>query len=275
MHRFHRWAGIAGVLILFVFSAYAKTLQHPFRWVDDEDFKPLIYRNAEGASKGIFYDVITEVFKRMKIPLENRLYPWSRAQKIVLDGDGDGMVTIYTEARKKLFKATDPILTVEEHVFTSRNNPKLNTILNIRSLDELEKFIIVDTIDSGWSRENLKGMHVIWVPTAKSALNMIALQRADIYLMNDFTGPYFIKEQIEKNSPFRDQLREIVMGYYPIATMDYRLLIRKDSPYVDIIEQFNKVLRQMHKDGTFQKIVNRYKIDMRYKANQRPRKCHE
>jgi len=254
---------------LFLLSSYADVPDRPFVWVDDENFKPLIYRDETGASKGIFYEVITEAFRRMNIPLKNRLYPWSRAQKIVLEGGADGMVTVYTRGRRRRFKATDPIVTVKEHVFTDKENPKFEKILDIRSLKELKHFILVDTVDAGWSRENLKGMHVIWVPTAESALNMIATGRADIYLMSNFTGPYLIKEQIEKNSPYKKGLENIVTGRYPIAKMDYRLLIRKDSPYVNIIDRFNATLRRMRRDGTYQKIIDRYKIDLEYRPTEK------
>jgi len=264
-----------GAIVSFSLPVYADLPHRSFFWADDENYKPLIYRDREGLPKGIFHDVLTEAFRRMNISLQNQLYPWSRAQKIVKEGSADGMVTVYTKTRQKIFEATSPIVVVEEHVFTNKNNPKLNKILNIRSLDELKRFIIVDTVDAGWSRENLKEMHVIWVPTAESALNMIASKRADVYLMSNFTGPYFIQEQIEKKGPLYEQLREVVMGNYPITTMEYRLLIRRDSPYVNIIEQFNRVLHQMQQDGTYKKIIQRYKIDMRYKPTKKLGKDNE
>ncbi len=256
------------IFFLFILSSAttcaAEYPNRPFEWVDDEDYKPLIYRDEKGKPKGLFHDVLTEVFRRMNIPLHIQLYPWSRAQKMVEIGLGDGMVTVYTPTRQKNFLATDPVLVVHEHVFTNKNNPRRNEILNARTINDLKKFIIVDTEGSGWSKENLKGMKVIWVPTAESALNMVASKRADIYLLNDYTGPYFIKAQIQKGGPLQNKLKELVMGDYPITTMEYRLLIRKNSPFAGIISHFNAILDQMHKDGTYQKIIKRYQIDIRY-----------
>jgi len=261
VHMF-RFYIVLGMIIMFSLPTWAKLPDRPFLWADDEAYKPLIYRDSTGEAKGIFYDVLTEAFKRMHIPLQNQLYPWSRTQKIVQEGDADGMVTVYTKARQKIFKATDPIVTVEERIFTNKHNPKLSKILTVHSLADLKQFIIVDTADAGWSRENLKNMHVTWVPTAESALHMIAVNRADIYLMSNFSGPYFIKEQIEKNGPLHKQLKTVVMGKHPITTMKYQLLIRKKSPYVSIIDKFNKVLHQMHTDGTYQKILQKHQTNM-------------
>ena len=251
-------------ILLLSVSFGAETPKRPFIWLDDEDYKPLIYRDERGKARGLFYDVMSEAFKRMNTPLQNRLYPWSRTQKLVESGKGDGMITLYTPRRQKIFQATAPIVVLHEYVFTSKNNPKLDEILNVRSISDLKKFIIVDTESSGWSKENLKGMKVIWVPTAKSALNMVASGRADVYLLSEYSGPYFIQQQIKKGGPLQKKLKQIVMGNYPLARMEYRLLIRKNSPYVGIIDHFNIVLEQMHKDGTYQQIIKHYCIDMKY-----------
>ncbi len=245
-------------LTLFLLPLYARKFETPFKWADDEDGKPMIYRDASGKAKGIFYDVVSEVFRRMNVPLQCRLYPWSRAQKIVEDGEADGMVTVYTKARQRFSKATDPIVTVGEHILVNRNNPKIKEILNIRSIKDIKRYIVAETIGSGWTKEHLKGTKIIWVPTPQSAVSMIILRRVDIYMMSYYGSLNFIKEQIYKKGPLGNKLKDIVISPYPLAKIEYRLLIRKDSPYVDIIDLFNKTLSQMHKDGTYKKIIKRY-----------------
>lgn len=264
MHQIFRFHLTLIMLILIALPVDAKLPERPFIWLDDEDYQPLIYRDSKGRTEGIFYDVLTEAFKRMQIPLQNRLYPWSRTQEMVKNGEGDGMVTIFTKTRQKFFKATDPIVTVEERVFLNRNNPKREQILNIKSVNGLKNFTLVETTSSGWSKENLKEMHIIWVPTVESAVNMIASGRADIYLMSNYSGPSCIKKQIQKGTPLSNKLKEIIMGNHAFTTMEYRLLIRKNSPYVNIIKQFNETLHKMHEDGTYEKILKRHQMRMKY-----------
>jgi len=249
-------------VILFLLPLYAKSYNTPFKWADDEDGKPMIYRNASGKAEGIFYDVVSEVFKRMNIPLQCRLYPWSRAQKMVLDGKADGMVTVYTKDRQKFLKATNPIIIVDEHIFANRNNPKIKEILNIKSIKELKRYIIVETIGSGWTKEHIKGAKIIWVTTPQSAVSMVALGRADIYLMSNYSGSNFIRDQLSKKTLLNDKFKDIVISPYPLAKIEYRLLIREDSSYVDIIGLFNKTLSQMHKDGTYKNIIKRYQSSL-------------
>ena len=257
---FHFLAVLCSTVLLIHSSLWGKLPDRPFQWADDEAFKPLIYRNSTGKSEGIFYEVLTEAFRRMKIPLRCGLYPWTRAQKMVEEKKADGMVTVATEARRKLFRSTDPIVSVEEWIFVSRENPNYKEILKIRSIEDLKRFTLVETLGSGWSREHFNGMRIIWVPTAQSALNMVASGRADIYLMSNYTGPYILEDHIRRGGPLGDRLKKIVSRTHPLTKIDYRLLIRKDSPYVDITDRFNEVLHRMYRDGSCRKILQRYRI---------------
>lgn len=258
MNRLCSFRALLIAIPLIWFQLSTASPNRPFRWADDENYRPLIYRDASGHPAGIFNDLMSELFRRLNVPLECRLYPWRRAQKLVREGRADGMITILTEERKKFLEASKPLITVNERVFTSRRNPRLQQILAVKSLDDLRKFTLVETSGSGWSKEHLEGMKVIWVTTAASALNMIATGRADIYLMGYYTGPEFLRMQIRRNGPLSDRLREIVMGPHPLAEVDYRLLIRKDSPYVDLVDRIDRTLQQMKEDGSYRTIVQRY-----------------
>jgi len=96
---------IALAALLLLIGAFASG-SRPFIWVDDEDYWPAIYRSGEGAPAGIFNDILTEVFKRLGIPLKKAVYPWKRAQMMVKNGEADGMVTVYTKERAAYTVAT-------------------------------------------------------------------------------------------------------------------------------------------------------------------------
>ncbi len=158
----------------------------PFVWVDDEDYWPAIYRGKDGKPAGIFNDIMTEVFKRLEIPLQKSVYPWKRAQRMVKNGSADGMVTVYTKERKAFTLATKPVWEISETLFFRRDNPKSCKILKINSFEELRDFILVDIQGAGWTNDQYKAhgiKNVIWVPNSESALNMIAKGRADIFIM--------------------------------------------------------------------------------------------
>ncbi len=225
-----------------------------FHWVDDEDYPPLIYRGTDGLPAGILYEIMTEAFHRLDIPLEVEVYPWVRAQKIVADGKADGMVTILTDERKTFFLSSDPILLVCEHIFVHRNNPRIKEIMSIRSLKEVRPFKIVEVIGAGWTKENLKGFDITWVPNMDSAFNMLIKGRVDIYIANNFTGAAFIKKKIKKGNSISEGYKSIITNPYPLKTVAFRLLVRKDSPFTNVLDDFNKAIHQMQMDGTMQHI---------------------
>ncbi len=237
-----------------------------FHWVDDEDYPPLIYRGTDGKPAGIFYEIMTEAFHRLDIPLKVELYPWVRAQKIVAEGKADGMVTILTNERKPLFFGSDPVLLVCEHIFVNRNNPRIKEIMSIRSLKEIKPFKIVEVIGAGWTEENLKGYNITWVPNMDSAFNMLIKGRADIYMANSFVGAYFIKKKIKKGNAFSEGYKSIITNPYPLKTIAFRLLIRKDSPFARIIDDFNDTIHQMQMDGTIQHIIEGAPLAQHYSA---------
>ena len=226
-----------------------------FCWVDDENYPPLIYRGPDGKPAGIFYEIVNEAFQRLGIPHRVRLYPWPRAQKIVIEGHADGMVTALTKKRKRFFIASDPILLASEQIFANRNNPRIDEIMAVRSLKQLRSFRVVETIGSGWTEENLHGAKIIWVPDMDNAFYMLIKGRADVYIANGFTGAYFIRKKIRIGDSLSEGYKQIVINPYPLSTIAFRLLIRKGAPYVRIIDDFNKTIHQMQLDGTIQQII--------------------
>ena len=231
-----------------------------FHWVDDEDYPPLIYRGTDGKPAGIFYEIMTKAFHRLDIPLKVEVYPWVRAQKVVADGKADGMVTILTDARKPFFLGSDSILLVSEHIFVNRNNPRIKEIMSIRSLKEIRPFKVVEVIGAGWTKENLKGFNITWVPNMDSAFNMLIKGRVDIFMANSFIGIYFIKKKIKEENPFSEDYKSIITNPYPLKTIAFRLLVRKDSPFAKILEDFNKIIHQMQMDGTIQHILEKVQL---------------
>ncbi len=249
------------LLVLILVSSYARADEkRVFHWVDDTDYKPLIYRGADGKPCGVFFDIMTEAFRRLDISLRVETYPWVRAQKIVTEGKADGMITILTNARKPLFCGSEPILRAREHVFFNKSNPRANKIKTIRSLEEIRSFKVVEIIGSGWTKEKLRGFNVIWVPNMDSAFGMVVKGRADIFISNIFTGLAFVHGKIKAGGAEAKSYGNIAYDPIPLKTLAFRLLVRKDSPFADMLGEFNKILTQMRKDGTVKRILEKARL---------------
>ena len=251
---------IALAALLLLIGAFASG-SRPFIWVDDEDYWPAIYRSGEGAPAGIFNDILTEVFKRLGIPLKKAVYPWKRAQMMVKNGEADGMVTVYTKERAAYTVATEPIWKIGETLFFRRDNPRACEILKVNSFEDMRSFTLVDIQGAGWTEEQYRihGIkNVIWVPDADSALNAIAAGRADIFIMFDLNAYKLLAQKRAQKGPLAEGFQNIITIMPTFAKLPFRLLIRKDSPYASLVDDINRVLEEMKRDGTMERIRQKY-----------------
>ena len=248
-------------ILFFIFSFANSQNTRPFIWIDDEDYKPLIYKDKNGKPAGIFNDIMSEIFKRLNIPLKKAVYPWKRTQKLIKEGKADGMITVYTKERQKFMIATKPIWYVNETLFFRRDNPKACKLLKVNSFEELKNFTITETIGSGWSKEQFKKYgikNVIWVPNTESAFNVLAKKRADVYFTSDIHALELLKQKQNIGNPLYKDYQQIVAITPPFIRLSFRLLIRKDSPYAKLVPKINKILDELKKDGTYQRIIQKY-----------------
>ncbi|BCL63172.1 hypothetical protein DGMP_38650 [Desulfomarina profundi] len=248
------------ILLAFVFQSgvIAAGQKRPFKWMDDEDYNPFIYKTVDGKPAGFYKDLMVEVFRRMDVPLQCEVYPWKRAQKYVEEGIGDGMVTTLTKTRTKLFIATEPLFINSERVFTRKDNPRIREIMAVDSIEGLKPFKIVETIGSGWAEEHFKDLNIEWAPTYTSALNMLANGRVDAYILGYYPGMADIVERINNKVHYSEKLKKIVVSRNSLVEIPFCLLIRKNSEYVSIIPRFNNILKLLKKNGTYQVMFKKY-----------------
>ncbi len=227
--------------LLFVYySDYA-----PFGWEEN------------GKMHGIYIDIVNEVFaNRLGIPVEHRGYPWVRAQLMVKDGDADGFCTVITPERLSYSHASkEPIIKVDFKLFTPGNNPKLDQLKKVKSISELQGFRLVDYLGSGWAQQNLAqaDLDVYWLTTNDQIWQYLLVGRADATVKNEWTTRYILKKL-----GYDDRIIELPhpMNREPIA---FNIFIGKKSPFSRYINQVDEAIKQLRKDGTLNKIYDKYK----------------
>lgn len=245
-------------LLISYFSITQLHANEPFLWVDDEDYEPYIYKAKNQQIKGLYRDIIVELFNRMEIPLEYDVYPWKRTQWLINNGKADAMISIATPERLVSLSATDPVIHMNFHVFARNDNPKIKKIMAIDSIKDLEGFDIISYLGNGWAEKNFKGLTVYEAPKFTSALLMLANNRGDVFVDGSIVVNYTIKELIKNPVNYIFGLKSVIENPHPLDTIPFCLLIRKDSKYHSIIPKFNKTLREIRRDGTYDEIVNRY-----------------
>lgn len=119
----------------------------------DKNFAPYSWEH-NGAMTGILVDCMDELLgKRMGFNVVHRGLPWEEAQDMVRSGQGDALCTNPTDTRQQFMVfSEEPVVESLPSIFCAVDNPRLSTIKNISSLDDLKAFRQVDYKGNGWAQ---------------------------------------------------------------------------------------------------------------------------
>jgi len=240
--------------IIFVFLFFfSLTLlsKEPIKLVYFHDFQPYSWEDNHRKMHGILIDILTEALQnRMKIPVIHKGYPWARAQMNVRFGSADAFATVPTDERRRYTNISKtPIVVPKFTIFTNISNPKLNELKKVKSLSDLKTFNLVHYIGSGWAKKNFKDSNIHWLPTMKDALKLLTNKKFDAFI----DVSQVIKFNIKKYK-YSDRIIEIPNV---LDSSSFHFCVGKKSKYADIMPEFDKVINQMIKDGTLQKILDK------------------
>lgn len=243
----------AGILFWMVISmADAETrlrIAYPY-------FPPFHWMNEKSEMTGFFYEILTEALeKRMGLTVVWTSYPWPRCQENLKAGTDDSIITVPT-AERAAYTVThrDPFYQKPLHLFTYADHPRRAEIRKIRKIADLKKggFSVITYSGNGWHRENVQPLGIKTYETAylENVWKMLAEKRGDIVI----EWPPGAWPDIRRTGvPDR-----IVDTSITISAMPFHLLIRKDHPRVDLLADFNEVIKKMKADGTIKVILSRY-----------------
>ncbi len=242
------------ILLLFIFLMLPFSLlaQQPMKLVYYSNYPPFSWIE-DGQMKGILIDVLTEAIQnRMNIPVTHEGYPWARAQYMVKTNKADAFATVPTEERRSYTEiSSEPVIQITFTIFLSKNSKMIDDLKKVENVSELADFCHVQYIGSGWAKQNLKDMDVYWTPVLEKALLLIAENRFDVFIDTSQVIRFNIKKL-----GYQDRIIELPNI---IDSNSFNLCIGKDSPFVNILPEFNKTIIEMREDGSLQEIYNRYK----------------
>ena len=201
--------------------------------------------------KGILVDIIDEaVGKRLNLAVSHAGYPWKRAQNMVLLNQADAFITVPTKERCKYCVVTqESAIVFEIHILTRKNHPQITDLEKISSIQELADYKIADYVGNGWSKRVLKNMDVAWLPNIDAIFPFILLERADVVLASNRTL-FRMKQQ--------DFASKFLILPNTLDSVSFHICIGKKSSFRDRIGDINKTIREMHNDGTMDRIVEKY-----------------
>ena len=190
---------------------------------------------------GYLDKVLLEAFKRININLKIVKKPVERSISDANSGSGDGefiRVAGLSKIYPNLTMVPEELFEFEFVAFSNNHH------IQVENWDKLKPYTVAIVI--GWkifekNVNNVKKRHDIASP--KSLFKMIQKRRIDMGLYSKYAGKQIIKDL---------KLKNIFIVSPPLATKKMYLYLHKK--HQSIIPLLTKVLKEMKKDGTFNKI---------------------
>lgn len=208
-----------------------------------------------GTLKGMSVDIVKEAFKRMGYSVEIKILPWSRVLKSTENGTVDAMFSsFYIKERSEYMTYAMEPLAVSVQTLFARANAPIKYDGTIQSLKGLRLGTIIGYVYGDAFKQGKENGTLDVSEAEDCPANILKLMsgRTDVFIDNRDTALFYIK---------KDHLEKTIVELSPPFTeqeMLYLAFSKKSIKDPALIDDFNRVLKAMKQDGTWQKIVDAY-----------------
>ncbi|MCH8498264.1 MAG: transporter substrate-binding domain-containing protein [Marinobacter sp.] len=249
MRRLTLLASVA-LLVLHACSAFARVPDRELVInISDNGYPPFAIRHDDDSVSGIMWDVLHYVALTHGYQLTAREIPPNRVDDFILSGELDGtMRAIEWTTNPSAFIFTDPVVYVQDVIYTRRGSPPIENVEQLSGTRLLARL--------GFHYPELKDMiqqgHIrrFDVSNNEEQLNRLRLaDRFDALIINNFVAEWELR-----NQPWRD---ELVLQPIELSVTGYRFMFAPQ--HSEFVEKFNSALHDMKAQGVFERILDKYR----------------
>ncbi|MHC3755657.1 ABC transporter substrate-binding protein/permease [Streptococcus suis] len=215
--------------------------------VFDNAYAPFEFKDSDQIYKGLDVDIINEVAKRSGWTMNQSFPGFDAAVNAVQAGAADALMagTTITEARKKVFTFSDPYFDTKIVIATT----KANTISSYKDLKGKTVGVKNGTAAQNFLEENKDkyGYNVKTFDTGDLMYNSLSAGAVDAVMDDEAVIQYAIQ-----------QGQDLSIDIEGEAIGSFGFSVKKGSQYEYLVEDFNKALAEMKKDGTYETIMNKW-----------------
>ena len=156
------------------------------------------------------------------------------------------------ERRTYTVIGNEPVIEFALHIATRKDHPKATDMASITSVNQLKGYRVADYLGNAWAKRNLKEMNVTWLPEIDKIFPFLLDKRADIIVASKRT--IYEMKRLGYEAQF-----EILPN--KLSSVSFYLCVGKDSPYKERLNDFDRTIKEMHDDGTIDRIEESYYSD--------------
>jgi polar amino acid transport system substrate-binding protein len=210
------------------------------------------YADQTMPEKGAGMDIVTQVLKRAGYSTEITIGPWPRVLQGASIGIYDAIATAwYTPERNKTLYFSDPYFENVIRFVKLRNRP-----IKFRSLADLNGLLVGYVTDYAYGEEFNAATNFVKIPSNHVIQNLLLLQRGRIDLT--LGDRWVIRNELTNYLP--NSISDFEFVGQPVAKRQMHMAVSRSRPdHKQIAEAFNKALKEMRADGSYEKILNKYR----------------
>jgi polar amino acid transport system substrate-binding protein len=251
LNRFHQLGLSIGVILLLTacFNPLANAEGKPLK-IAGSVWPPYIV--DQGVEKGAATALVSEILKRAGYQTEVSIESWPRTLEGTSAGIYDVIISAwYTKERESHFQFTDPYF-VNTIQFVKRKDAPIN----FRDYQDLKGLVIgvVNGYAYGEEFDTAKG--ILKLPSNHVIQNLLKLQQGRIDLT--LGDKWVIRHELTEYFP--TAIKDFAFLGKPVATRTLHAAVSRAHPqHAKIVKDFNKALKAMKADGSYEKILDTYR----------------
>ena len=239
------------IVILLVFCISANASTDPLQLLTIE-YPPYCYQE-DGEVKGIAVDIIQEAFKRIDQPITLKILPWKRALKYIKSGKADGLFPVLKKTERELFADYSKAMMLESVSLFVKNDSNITFDGKLSSMGKykfgaIQGFSYGEKFDKAVKDSYIKEIKV--VTTGTQALKMLVKGRTDVLVSDRYYALYNSKKLGTEN-----KIKELLPR---IEDTPSYLILSKKRNLSSIRDQFDVSLAEMKKDGSYDRIIEKF-----------------
>lgn len=220
---------------------------------------PVYWKPADSTTEaqGLLVELMAEVCRLAGLHMQANAFPLPRVQRMVEHGEADGMVNVVTPARLAYALASaEPLIVGNVSIFAHKDNPALERLKTVRTLDELAAIpvSVAALIGSGWTKKNLeaRGMKVFYASGTVTNVRMLIAKRADVVVDLAANIHWILKDEADGDS--------IVELPHSVDSVGWNLMISKHSPFANEMPALDRAIAEMKSRSAYRGILKKYRL---------------
>lgn len=242
------------IVLLFITSNTSAAGSKKILLSEEAEWPPYTYEKSGTPTKGLSLMLMTEIFSRINIEIDLKLFPQNRCIEQMKDGTRDAMTLIsINKDREEFIEFSEPLLESKGLIYYSntRKTPfRWNIFYDLKdyTIGIVSGYNYGDTFKKVRYKYPLKTYEVTNI---EQNFEKLIAGRIDIMLANQAEANEFIR----LNPAYYGKLKA---ADKPYLSYYYHIGFSKKSWARVLLPKINKVIKQIKTDGTFNKIVANY-----------------